>query len=495
VIESGFTEARGSQPATALFLGLCIALFASACATNPATGEKDIVLMSEYSEIKKGREMHEEMIQKGAAYDDQNVQAYVNRVGQDLATHSDRPDIPYTFTVIDDDSINAFAFPGGYIYVNRGLLIYLDNQAELAAVLAHEIGHVTARHAVRQQTAAATNKTLSQMAYVFTRSADLAQASNTYGTTLVRGYGRDHELEADSEGATYLYNSGYDPNALLEVIGVLKDQEQYNRVKANASGKKPQAYHGLFSTHPRNDKRLQQVVSTASELEARQPKQIDPAEFRKAMDGLAYGKSRTTAQRQENRYYHNKLGFTFAYPAEWSVEPTSKAIVTHDAEDNAKVTITIQRKDATVTIREFLDEKLNAPKLFQSAALSQAGLAGHTGISPSSSGGENRRRVAVLYSGRLAYLFEGEVTNDRSFDQEDAQFMQVIESFRSMKRSEREGKKQQYISFVQAGPDTTYAKLAKGVRIPDAENQLRLMNGHYPSGEPRAGDWIKIVEQ
>jgi predicted Zn-dependent protease len=435
-----------------------------------------------------------EIINKGVAYDDQNVQAYVNRIGQDLATHSDRPDIPYTFTVIDDDTINAFAFPGGYIYINRGLMVYLENEPELAAVLSHEIGHVTARHAVRQQTAAAANKTLSQIAYVFTGSADLAQASNTYGTSLVRGYGRDHELEADSEGATYLYNSGYDPNALLEVIGVLKDQEQYNRVKATASGKKPQAYHGLFSTHPRNDKRLQQVVSTASELETRQPKQIDPAEFRKVMDGLAYGKSRTSAQRDESRYYHNKLGFTFAYPEEWSVEPTSKAIVTHNAADDAKVIITIQRKDDSVTIREFLDQKLNAPKLFQSSALSQGGLSGHTGISPSSKG-ENRRRVAVLYSGRLAYLFEGEVTDDRSFDQEDAQFIQVIESFRPLKRSEREGKKQQYISYVQAGPDTTFAQLARGVRIPDAENQLRLMNGHYPSGEPREGDWVKIIKQ
>ena len=491
---TAFTRARGQHRLAPLLPGLCIALLVTACATNPATGEHDIVLMSEYGEIKKGREMHEDMMAKGTAYDDQNMQAYVNRVGQDLAAHSDRPDIAYTFTVIDDANINAFAFPGGYIYINRGLLIYLDNEPELAAVLAHEIGHVTARHAVRQQTAAATNKTLSQVAYVFTGSADLAQASNTYGTSLVRGYGRDHELEADSEGATYLYNSGYDPNALLEVIGVLKDQEQYNRVKANASGKKPQAYHGLFSTHPRNDKRLQQVVSTASELETRPPKQLDPAEFRKAMEGLAYGKSRTTAQRQENRYYHNKLGFTFAYPEGWSVAPGSKAIVAHNAEDNAKVVITIQRKDATITTREFLDEKLNAPKLFQSSALSQAGLAGHTGISPSS-GGENRRRVAVLYSGRLAYLFEGEVTDDRSFDQEDAQFMQVIESFRSMKRSERQGKKQQYISYVQAGPDTTFAKLAKGVRIPDAENQLRLMNGYYPSGEPREGDWIKIVKQ
>jgi predicted Zn-dependent protease len=471
-----------------------ISLLLSSCATNPATGKTDIVLMSEYAEIKKGKEMHEKMIDDGVAYDDQKVQDYVNRIGQDLAANSDRPDIAYTFTVVDNADINAFALPGGYVYINRGLMVYLDNEPELAAVLAHEIGHVTARHAVRQQTASAANSTLAQVAYVFTGNADVAQASNTYGTSLVRGYGRDHELEADSEGATYLYNSGYDPDALLEVIGVLKDQEQYNRLKAQASGKKPQGYHGLFATHPRNDRRLQQVVKTASELETRPAKAIDPAEFRKFMEGLAYGKSRTTAQREVSRFYHNKLGFTFAYPAGWSVEAGKKAIVAQDAANDARVTLTIQPKDATVTIREFLDQKLKAPKLFQSAGLSQAGLSGHTGISPSTNG-ENRRRVAVLYYGRLAYLFEGEVSNDRNFDTEDAQFLQLIESFRAMKRSERAGKKQQYIAYIQATPGMTYAKLAKQTRIADAENQLRLMNGHYPRGEPRAGDWIKTVKQ
>ena len=184
------------------FFSLGLALLGPGCATNPATGEIDIVLMSEHEEIKTGREMHEKLVAEGALYEDEKVQAYINQIGQDLATNSDRPDIAYTFSVIDNENINAFAFPGGYIYVNRGLLVYMDNQSELAAVLAHEIGHVTARHAVRQKTAAAASNTMAQLTYILTRSGDLAQASNQYGTSLVRGYGREHELEADSEGAT-----------------------------------------------------------------------------------------------------------------------------------------------------------------------------------------------------------------------------------------------------------------------------------------------------
>lgn len=490
---------RQGQPLRwALFAltGMAMPLLLSGCASNPATGETDVVLMSEYGEIKKGREMHEALVADGTAvYDDENVQAYVDRIGQHLAKNSDRPDIAYTFTVLDNENINAFAFPGGYIYMNRGLMTYLDNEAELAAVLGHEIGHVTARHAVRQQSAAAANNVMAQMTYVLTRSGDLASASNQYGTSLVRGYGREHELEADSEGAAYLHNAGYDPSALLQVIGVLKDQEQYNKLKAQKSGKKSSSYHGLFATHPRNDRRLQQVIKTASELEPRDPQPIDPAEFRKVMEGLAYGKSSTTAQRQEDRFYHNKLGFTFAYPAEWDVESGRKAIVTQDAAKDAVVTLTIARhKNKEQTDRDFLSEKFAAPKLFQSAPLKQSGLVGHTGVSPAANG-KNQRRVAVLKRGTLAYLFEAEVTNNADFEAQDAHFLQIIESFRPMKKSEREGKKQQHVHWIQAQENTTYAGLARQVRIPDAENQLRLMNGHYPSGEPRAGDWIKVIQQ
>jgi predicted Zn-dependent protease len=473
---------------------LAAALVTGGCATNPATGKTDLVLMSESEEIKIGREMHEKMMAEGAAYDDAKLQAYINRIGQRLAKNSDRPNIEYTFTVIDNENINAFATPGGFIYINRGLMVYMDNEAELAAVMSHEIGHVTARHAVRQQTAAATNKTMSQIAYVFTGSADLASASNSYGTSLVRGYGRDHELEADSEGAAYLHNAGYDPNALLEVIGVLKDQEQYNRVRAESAGKKSQSYHGLFSTHPRNDRRLQQVIKTASELEPSTPQAIDPADFRRAMDGLTYGKSSAVAKRQEERFYHNKLSFTFIHPTDWTVDRGSKAIVAHPGDDAAKLTITIQRNDKTKTAREFLDQKLDAPKLFQSAPLSQSGLQGHTGVSPAGDG-KNSRRLALIYHRGLAYLFEGTVQQQDTFAAEDANFLEMIESFRGMKKAEREGKKQQHIAWIQADDGTTFASLARGVKIRDAENQLRLMNGHYPSGEPRAGDWLKIIKQ
>ena len=476
-----------------LVAGLLSAHLLTSCASNPATGNVDVVLMSESREIAMGKEAHEELMEQGAAYPNEELQRYVDRIGQHLAANSDRPDIAYTFTVVNDDSINAFALPGGYIYMNRGLMAYLDSEEELAAVLAHEVGHVTARHSVRQQTANTTTNVASQIVGILSQNRDLYQASQMYGTSLVRGYGREMELEADGEGAEYLHNSGYDPNALLDVIGVLKDQETYQRAKAKAAGRKPQSYHGLYATHPRNDKRLQRVIQTAAELPPQTPQLIDPDEYRRVTEGMAYGKSAAPPKREDDRYYHNKLGFTFAVPEFWSVERGSRAIVTSADTGDAKITLTIQRVQKGQSLSQFLREKTGSESLFQTEPLNQEGLIGATAISPGANG-TNQRRVAVLQRGSLAYLFEGAVADESQFSANDPQFMEVISSFRPMKQEERGGGKRQYISWVQVQPGESFASIARRVRIPDAENELRRMNGYYPSGEPRVGDWIKIVK-
>ena len=131
---------------------LGIAVLGGGCARNPVTGGTDVTMVSEKGEIEQGRKAHEQVIKFYGVYEDQALQDYVNEVGQRLARASHRPDLEWHFTVVDADDINAFALPGGYIYITRGIMAYLNSEAELAAVLGHEIGHVTARHQVRQQT-------------------------------------------------------------------------------------------------------------------------------------------------------------------------------------------------------------------------------------------------------------------------------------------------------------------------------------------------------
>ena len=464
---------------------LCTLALTAACAGNPAAGGADVLMMSERKEVSIGREMHEKMMAEGAAYDDQALQDYVNRIGQSLVANSDRSRLLFTFTVLDSPDINAFATPGGFIYVNRGLLVYLDSEAELAGVLAHEIGHITARHASRQKTANTTNTVLSVMAYVLTGSSDVAEASNMAGTALVRGYGRDHELEADGLGAQYMHKTGYDTDALLEVIGVLKDQEQFQRVKAKSSGKKATSYHGLYATHPRNDARLQQVIRTASELDQTNEDPSRPGEFRQHLEGLVWGTS-SQSQRAENRYYHNKLGFTITHPEGWGVKASSKAIVASAPDASASLTITIRKRDKNVKPRSVL-EKNSTGSLTAGAELDQSGLKGYTAIASTPAGS---RRLAAIDYRSLTYLFEGEATN---FASEDKTLLTMVESFRPTHPKERRSSTHRYIHYIQVPRGATLASLAAGMRIPDAEAQLRLLNGFYPRGEPRTGDWIKVI--
>lgn len=434
-----------------------------------------------------GKEMHREMITQGAAYDDPELQAYVNRVGQRLVANSDEPNTAFTFTVIDSPDINAFALPGGFIYINRGLLAYMENEAELAGVLSHEIGHVTASHHNRQQAASIANKVVATTTYVLTGSGDLASASNMYGTELVSGYGRDMELEADGLGAQYLHNSGYDPESLLEVIGALKDQEQFQRVKAKAGGKPVASYHGLYATHPRNDQRLKQVIKTAGDLDVTTQAEDPsvPGEFKRHIEGLVWGES-VPSDRTETRYYHNKLGFTLEPPPHWTVNAGAKAIVASAPDGSANVTITVRRRDQGASPREVLEASVSGA-LGAATELDQAGLKGYTGIVGS---GASARRVAVIEYNNLSYLFDGKA---QDFAAEDASLLLMIESFRPMHPAEHGSSNGLYVHYIQVPQGATMGSLATGMRIPDAEAQLRLLNGLYPRGEPRTGDWIKAI--
>ena len=191
------------------------------CATNPVTGSSDFVLMSEEQEISLGQKYSTEIQEEMPAYPDPVLDELLQRVGRKLASHSHRPELDYHFTIVDSSQVNAFALPGGYIYITRGMLAYLNSEAELAAVLGHEIGHVTARHSVRQQSTSAVTGILGAVLAASTGIQGADSLTSMAGTAIVRGYGREHELEADRLGAEYLARSGYDPDAMLEVVSVL----------------------------------------------------------------------------------------------------------------------------------------------------------------------------------------------------------------------------------------------------------------------------------
>lgn len=477
-----------ASPIAACTVVIMIAAATSSCTVNPATGTPTVVFSSAAGERETGKEMYERFIAEGAAYDDPELQAYVDKVGQRLAAQSDMPKLGFTFTVLDAPEINAFATPGGYIYVNRGLIAYLNSEAELAGVLGHEIAHVTARHHARRKAAGVTGKVLSTTAYVLTGSSAVYEASEMYGAELISGYGRDMELEADGLGAEYMYKAGYEPEALLDVIGVLKNQEQFMRVKAREAGKSGTTYHGLYATHPRNDKRLQTVIRAAGELDdgAYIESPELPGEFRRVTDGLVWGAS-AEGKRDDGRYYHNKLGFTFEQPEGWAVTSSASAVVAAAPDGGRKLTVTLRRKDPSATPESVLGS-LARGELSAGETLQQSGLDGYTAVA--TAGGASKR-LAAIDMGNLTYLFEGEADD---FGAADPQLKAIIGSFRAMHPREKSSGDARYVRYIQVPRGADMPSLASGVRIDEAEAQLRLINDFYPRGEPRTGDWIKIIQ-
>ena len=223
---------------------------------------------------------------------------------------------------------------------------------------------------------------------------EIGELSNIAGTAIVSGYGRDHELEADRLGAEYLYKSSYDPKAMEEVIGVLKDQEQFSKLKARAAGKKPRGYHGLFATHPRNDKRLREVISAAGEL----PKSdaiTNEDVFRQQTAGLEFGDSPREGVRKGSRFYHKMLDFTLAFPSSWKVQNSPNAVVAYPKRQDAFIQLQTKGDVGELTPEQFIQERLKIDGLTEGEAFSQNGLDGYTGVVPQT---EKRGPVRVAGS-------------------------------------------------------------------------------------------------
>lgn len=470
----------------------------TSCAVNPATGTPNIVMMTENREKEIGKEEHEKVASSQAFFEDEELLAYVREVGTKLAAVSDRPDLEYQFFIIDSPDINAFALPGGYVYVNRGLLTFMNTEAQLAAVIAHEIAHITARHAVQQHARGALAKTAATVGGLVTAVAtgsgyvgsQISEVASIWAQTGLSGFGREHELEADSLGAKYLVNAGYDPIAVIDVITVLKNQEDFNRRVSNNSG----GYHGLFATHPRNDTRLQEAIANVANIADNEITQTDNTIFRERIDGLIVGASqRSQTQDNRNRYYQELMGYTLVFPDDYSVTETTTT-VTGVNEGVGALRIEAQRLQDNIEPRVFIREKLGVTDLQKSEALEQYRLIGHTGITTSPETGR-MERLAVIYLGPRAFIFRGDIQNLSAPDETDEALLAAIRTFRAIQNGETHGGNELRIKYVQASEFFDWAVVARQSKIANfPEETLRLLNGYYPMGTPKAGEWIKLIE-
>ncbi len=483
-----------------LRLWLLLALLLSAgCAVNPVSGQADFVLLTEDQEIAMGRQENPKVLKEYGRYDDAKLQAYVTEIGDRLAANSQRNNLVYHFTVLDSTEVNAFALPGGYVYITRGLLAYLNSEAEVAAVLGHEIGHVNARHGVRQYSAAAAANLGIGLGSIFVpelRNQGAQDLLNTLNTALLRGYGRDHELEADRLGAEYLARTGYDPQAMIQVIKILKNQEEFEVALAKEENREPHIYHGVFATHPDNDQRLHEVVGEANRLQGMAVTR-DSAhdQYLGEIDGLNFGPSAHEGVLRGRDFYHRDLGIALQFPAEWRVDNQPDRLLALAPQQAAILQITVEDRGKKTTAAEFLRQHFRTDQLGHSQALEVHGAPAYGAIIPlNTSLGRRDARVVALLRERQVYLFIGVAKAEAAEAQYDDAFLETVRSLHPLTDAERSLAEPLELHVVKAGADTRFEALAAHSRLPNhAEQQLRLLNDYYPEGEPKAGEAIKVV--
>ena len=451
-----------------------------------------------------GAEQHEDLLKTQSLYEDESLLEYVRYVGSQVAKSSEQPDLDYQFFILDYAGVNAFASPGGYIYISRGLLSFLNSEAQLAAILGHEIAHVSARHFRRRGNKDALGRTAATAAGFVTGIAtgsnylgyQLNEIGSIWALTASAGFGRELELEADGLSAEYLLESGYDPEAMFDLLTILKDQEDFTQHIAGTGG---DSYHGSFASHPRTDRRLQEIIGNAGKLNSNVA-QIGNERFRENLDGLILGASsasKTTDER--NRYYQDLLGYTVVFPDEWQIDETTTTVTATNAAQGS-IHIEVQRIQDNIEPGAFIRDKMSIEGLQKSEKLEQYQLLGHTGIAVSPETG-NTERIAAIYLGPRVFIFRAEITDAEAIDEIDDLLLSSIRTFRAIQQGEAASTTVAKIKFVQASEFFDFSVVAKGLasgaQLSDltlVEGMLRLLNGYYPRGTPEAGEWVKLIE-
>jgi len=314
------------------------ALALAACAVNPATGRRQFMLMSESQEISMGRQADAEIVQTYGLYDDPKLAAYVDSVGQRMALLSDRPGLEFTFRVLDSPVINAFALPGGYVYITRGILAHMNDEAELAMVIGHEIGHVTARHGAEQYTKQQLAGLGLGLGSLFVpQVARFGQLAETALGLLFLKYSRDDESQADELGVRYATRAGFDPTEGVSFFHVLDRMSQ-------ESG---QSLPSWLSTHPAPGDRVQRTAELARAAKEEHPdaSRVGAGAHLARVDGVVFGDDPRQGFVEGGLFKHPELRFQIEFPSGWKVQNTPGAVTAGEPRQQAVMQLTMEKSD------------------------------------------------------------------------------------------------------------------------------------------------------
>ncbi|MCY7316212.1 MAG: M48 family metalloprotease [Rubrivivax sp.] len=470
---------------------------------NPVTGQTERTVMSEADEIAEGKKAHQQVLQEYGVYDNAAVQGLMNEIGQRLAKQSHRANLQWTFTVLDSPEINAFALPGGYIYVTRGIMAYMASEADLAGVVGHEIGHVTARHGAQRATraqnaglgvlAATVLGAVLESSGVGGATQAVGQLSQTAAAGYVARYSREQESQADALGAEYLQRNRYDPRNMVDVIRLLLNQERFAADAARAEGRTPRSGNDWLASHPANEQRLADIERIAAKYTGSYADD-GTQRFMKAIEGMAFGEDADQGLTRGRNFYHAPLGIALTAPAGWKVQNSAEAVTLVNAAGDAGLVLRAVPAQAGGTHEKILQSLKVEPPSGQRLSLGGLQATRFAGVVRDAQGQAKPAQGLLVTAPAGTQLLLTTAARDAATLQRNQTALREAEaSLRPLSDADRTAARPWTLRTV-AYPRGGFAALAQGSPLGErAEAQLRLLNGFYPGGEPAAGHPVKTV--
>jgi predicted Zn-dependent protease len=483
-------QTRTSALAQRLLPLVAAATFA-ACATNPATGKKEISLMSESQEIGLGQQMDAEVRREMGVYNDPELQRYVEGVGMKLARASQRPNLPWHFTVVDEPAVNAFALPGGYIYITRGILPFLNDETQLAGVLGHEIGHVTARHSAQQYTKATTAGIgLALLGIFVPETRPLQGAAETALGVLFLKHGRDDEMQADRLGVEYTAKTGWDPAGVAGMLTTLGRLDE-------ASGSR-RGVPNWLSTHPAPANRVAEVRTYIAKaaIPVGTSGTADRTDFMRHVDGIVFGDSPSDGIIRGNQFLHPDLRLALAFPKGWEIQNSASQVMAKAPEREQYMLLQLV-PNPSGSVEQIAQTGMSSAGFRQlNGQRSQInGMEAYVGTYQGNLEGLGNVMTAAAHivHERSVYILAG-LAPPNQFESAQREFNASIRSFRALSREEAAGIRPNRVDVYTVRNGDTWQSIAQ--RTGDGTlkaSTLAIMNNYEPGQPPRPGDRIKVV--
>ena len=466
-----------------------LALAALSCTVNPVTGKKEFMLYSESQEVELGKQTDAEVAAAYGVYDDAALQAYVGKLGAALAAKGQRPNLPWRFTVLDSPVVNAFAVPGGAVYVTRGILAMMSSEAELAAVLGHEIGHVNARHSMsqmsKQQVAQIGLAVGSVIGKKFAQYAGLAGAGLQ---VLFLKYSRDNENQSDALGVEYARAAGYNPADMAATFVAL---QKFGDVSGSGSSSLP----GFLSTHPLTSDRIAHVETMLKPGDQKLARK--PEAYLQTVENIVYGEDPRQGYVENGILYHPGLRFQFAVPSGWTVNNMASQVVLVAADQNGGV---IMQGGQTADSAEEFGKK-------QATQITQSGgtLLGETRTTVNGlacyeqayqitqeNAAPIRMSLSCLKKGDWVYAFQA-MSSVEGFSKYSTDFKRIVTSFRDLTDASKINRSPKRLALVKANGRDTLQAIFKQAGMPEKSwPQFAVWNALEVTAVPAAGKLIKI---